>query len=336
MNPHLQSPGHGGKERLQRLEVAYNYDQLRPSMHFVSQITSALFILMAVIKTGYVNEAMQHSPRITGAIIFFICVLIARFVESKIASALDSFAFVAVRFRENWIQPVLGALVVIPIAFISAVTSYSGVVGNIDQKDLGIDAIQANMRNAASIKTESAKSLKQDMTEYSKQREILRKSIQSQEESAKEIAKKECYAAYPGDKEQISQCLKLKRAAIEDEFLEQYKAFDQQTRRALDDKEALVTKANEDGHAHSEKLIKLMNQDIDNKGAHIAWIAKIVGNIAVWCEVFALILGLLVHYQCYKFNISVWDMRKDAIDYIAENEKNGKKKRARFFSFGSK
>ena len=306
------------KERSQRIEVSYNQDNLRPYMHGFSQVTTALFIMMAAVKTGYLNELLQWWTRPVYAILFVACYYFARRVESVIAAALDGVSFNAVRVRKRPFQATMGMLIVLPIAAISAITSYSGIAGNIDPKDLGIDKVSGAVSNGEAIKSNASKSLKADIAEYKKQREELRKGIEDSRDKKKANASARCKAAHT-DKESVKQCVSEANAEIESKCLTELELFDTETRSALRDKEELVNRANREGLSQSEKLVGLTYKEADHKAAHISWIAGFLGIIAVFSEVFALFLGILIHYECYDMNISITEMRNEAKQIIKQN-----------------
>ena len=298
-------------DKFQWLKTAYTMDSCRPVFHFVSRITTAMFCLMALYQSGIVSYFLELYPKTCNIVCFTVCYACASVVEGILERIIEAFSFVCVRGKSGFWYAVPIGIVAIPLFLISAVTSYSGIKGNLDTKDLGLDKINASIANAGINKDNAAKTLKQDLAELIKSREYLRKtSIGENEKRERDAANKNCRTMGLEGKAKMD-CINENDARITQSYIEKYETFDNETRRQIEQKQALINQTEARAQKDKERMIDAIYSETDGKYAWIVWVASLLGWVTVCFEAFSLVACIITYKICYDQKIDVEEMRKE-------------------------
>jgi hypothetical protein len=298
-------------ERTRWLEFAFWYHVIRPSIHFISKVTGALFFVYLINTSGYFDTLIDAHPKKTMAFVAFISYLAANRLEKMVSSATKGFAFAIFRVGKSWANAgaAFGSLLVlVPFFLIGAVTSYSGVDGNINSGELDIDKIINDFDRISKGDSSIVKRQKNDIKAYLASRNELRLDIENKINKAKESVHKECGVWNAENATDKENCRITRKAEIDEEYRIKLDSFDAQTNANENTKQALINEALA-GDGQTRKGLKgLMEANLNNKLEHIKWVGKVVGAMAIFFEFFALLAALLTYGICYGCNADESEM----------------------------
>jgi len=299
------------KERNDLLKLAFSYHKIRPSLHVISKLTGALFFIMLAGQSEYLTSMYDNYPKTMNVFVAILAYAASNYLEDKVSRAISNFAFAVSRWKQSnkYKMLTIGSIIVlVPVFTISAVTSFSGIKGNINKGDLGLTDAQnelARIKKEANALSKPERLLKEYLTE----RDGLRDKILVNKATQLKSAKTDCKAAYPIKSERL-QCEAENNAAIERLFSEKLDSFDVVTARTQEEKQAVITQSTAKGEKDKDKLIDMLHSQLDHKSGQIQWVASVVGWGAMFFEFFALIAAILIYSVCYECDADEEEMIK--------------------------
>lgn len=308
------------EERTGWLVFAYRFHVIRPSLHLISKVTAMLFFFMFATTIEWLAYFWDNYPKTTNIIVTLLSYKAADYLEDKVAKAISAFTFAFPRFKESvanmWI--VIGSLLVlIPLVAISAVTSFSGIQGNIKKGDLGLTETQEKLKEIES--TKSSSSAKAALLTYKAERKELRANIEKERDLAKTNSTNDCKSTYPTDKAERTSCINSNLKKIDEVFGEKLMEFDQVTENGVNDIQTMVNNETAKSMENKDKLIAMLHDQVSYKNDQIELVAWVVGWGAMVFEAFALIAALLVNFVLFKCKATEEDMEKEGA--TTENNK---------------
>lgn len=310
------------QEKERWINFATSFYSTTPFFHLVSKLTCALFLVMAVATSGYLDYLFDNYPKTTNIFIGAIAYYIASKFEGIAIKVEKGFSFVVVRFKESLANAALaaGALaVLIPILTISAVTSFSGIQGNINRGELGLDKAQSSLANINKSNKSNTSDLDKNLSQYKADRKELKEEMEQSFKNALDNAKIECKHAYETKAERTS-CYESKSVDITEGFNKKLFEFDEETAKGQQAKQKLIDNAVIAAQSNSSKLSDIAYKQIDHKTNQVAWVAKIIGYSTVGFEIMALIASLMAFGVAYRFGA---DLDKEVMDYNKQQKGKG-------------
>ena len=280
------------------IEEAYSYHTIRPKLHFASKVTGALFFIYLVSTSGYLDYFLDYYPKTANTVIGLIGFWAADWLEDMVSRATKNFAMSVFRWKEShadkWIA-IGAAIVLIPLFTIGAVTSFSGVQGNINKGDLHLDDIHLTLNKIDNNGKGVTDKQDSDMIDYLATRKKLRGNIETTIANLKKGATADCKAIPNTDKTERANCAATAAAAIDRDYAAKLDSFDIATNNTTENKQWLIDGSLAKVKKDNDKLTALLYSQLDNKAAQIKFVGWLVGWIAMFFEFFALIDALLVY-----------------------------------------
>lgn len=282
------------------LRFAYSYHVVRPSLHLVSKVTASLFFIMLITTCGYFDNFLDYMPKLAYLVISLIAYKAGDYLEDKVSRAIANFSFAVVRVNESRgnIGLAIGSFIILaPFFFFSAVTSFSGVKGNISTGDLGLNNAQASLTSIKKSSKGSVSEAKEELKQYQESRAEKRKEIEDGLQKLLDDAKTACDKDRSNtDYKMRTLCTKEQQSAIKISHNERLVEFDKTTERIEAEKQAIINKEQSNSANDNEQLVSMLYKEIDYKNAQIDWVGDLAGWATMLLEAFALIAAIIVSY----------------------------------------
>jgi hypothetical protein len=236
-----------------------------------------------------------------------------------VSRATKNFSMSVFRWNEStsdkWIA-IGAAIVLVPLFTIGAVTSFSGVQGNINKGELGLDQAELTLNKIGNNGKGATDNEENSLKEYLATRKKLRGNIEANIANVKKGATSDCRAAHPEKeaKTERANCAVTACAAIDREYAPKLDSFDAITNATSENKQWLIDGTIAKIKKDHDKLTALLYGQLDHKNAQIEWVGWLVGWIAMFFEFFALIDALLVYGILYRCNATEKEMIKEGIE----------------------
>jgi len=296
---------------------AYSYHTIRPKLHFASKITGALFFIYLVSTSGYADYFLDNYYKTATIIIGLFGFWAADWLEDMVSRATKNFSMSVFRWNEStsdkWIA-VGAAIVLVPLFTIGAVTSFSGVQGNINKGELGLDQAQLTLNKIGNNGKGATDNQEANLEKYLATRKKLRGEIETKIANLKKAAAVECKGFHPEDKTARANCALQSAAAIDNDYSTTLDSFDNATNATQQLKQVAIDGTIAKIKKDHDKLTALLYGQLDHKNAQIEWVGWLVGWIAMFFEFFALIDALLVYGILYRCNATEKEMIKEGIE----------------------
>lgn len=314
--PNNQKPLSSEKRKGMILE-AYSYHTIRPKLHFASKVTGALFFIYLVSTSGYADWFLDNYYKTATAIIGLFGFFAADWLEDMVSRATKNFSMSVFRWNESasdkWIA-IGAAIVLVPLFTIGAVTSFSGVQGNINKGELGLDQAELTLNKIGNNGKGATDNQEANLDKYLSTRKKLRGDIEQKIVNIKKAAAIECKGFHPEDKTARANCALQSAAAIDNDYSTTLDSFDNATNATQQNKQLAIDGTIEKINKDHNKLTALLYGQLDHKNAQIEWVGWLVGWIAMFFEFFALIDALLVYGILYRCNATEKEMIKEGIE----------------------
>lgn len=291
------------KKQKEYIKLSKNLKLTRQPCHLASAMSTACFVVLWCMSRSFFQQASSSYPYLCYTLLVIIAIAVSVYFEKIVSGVIDAFSTIFV--DGHGAKAVTGmAIVLIPIMFLAASTSFVGFKNTMSQTATN-QSIEHLSNLATGLDASSMKAIEFRQTQEIQLRKDRRKQRTAIEKkyAAKIVkANNECkvkfneYRTNQWHASKLKECKELNIAKFNDQMSSKLIEFDKKTNKMIESLSSDNSRNIEKTSNANAKVLDVVTGQTQESVAQVNWLGGFLG----FAVVIGLIVSLLADLMCKK------------------------------------